>query len=78
MEIFLIIVVALLMVIIVFLLLSIQANQKFVQSMKQLAQENRNRINALESRNKELSSKLKSRSDFKTDVSAEGNSAVFE
>ena len=78
MNVILIIVIALLMVVIVFLLLSIKANQKFVQSMKQLAQENRARITSLENRNRELSDKLKNRTDFNTDVSSDGDSPEFE
>ena len=66
------------MVIVVVLLLSIKANQDYVQSLKQRENEKQSKLAALETRNKELTAKLKTRSGFNTDVSAEGNSPEFD
>ena len=78
MEGFLIIVIAILMVIVVVLLLSIKANQDYVQSLKQRENEKQSKLAALETKNKELSAKLKNNSGFNTDVSTEGNSPEFD
>ena len=74
----LIIVIALLMAIVVILLLSIQANQKHSQSLKQQNKELQTENRSLKSLNKELNTKMKKQSGFNPDVSTDGNSTEFK